>query len=638
MALGTISWWLKNCGLHRGYAGHEVVSAGRVARRNKAVAHAVRPGAQWDGLEHLEERLLLSATLTTLASFDYSTNGANPRGTLVRDAAGTIYGTTSGGNSSRTDAGTVFAIHPNGTPLTTINFQGTASGQGGAPWAGMVSDSRGNLFGTTESAGANGQGTVFEIVAGTTTISTLYDFTGGTDGKNPTTRLTIDANGNIFGTTNGGLLTSGTIFEITAGRRFYTLARLDPTTGTTPSDLVVDSAGNLFGTAYASGANGYGTIFELPAGSSTIKVLYAFTGGNDGGNPTGGLTIDAQGDLFGTASNGGANGHGTIFELTAGGSFGMLPFNGTNGDAPGGDVILDAQGNLFGTTYAGGTNGYGTIFEMTTSRNAITTLYSFSGGSDGANPIAGPILDAQGNLYGTTMNNGSSGYGTAYMLTIVNPAVTAAHQRYVNQLYNDLFNRNADPGGLAGWTALLDSGTTYKDVAKAITSSREYDGDVVDAFYVQYLGRHSDPSGLNDWVNLMQGGYNAEQIRSGILGSPEYFNRTGPGGTGGTNTTFVTALYKSFLNRAPDPGGLAAWVNLLGTHQETTGQVAGGFLNSDENRTVIITGFYQKYMHRAPDPGGLAGWKAQLAAGISQPDIISVFLSVPEYLAYNNIT
>jgi len=211
--------------------------------------------------------------------------------------------------------------------------------------------------------------------------------------------------------------------------------------------------------------------------------------------------------------------------------------------------------------------------------------------------------------------------------------VGTSHQRYVVQLYNDLFHRYPDPGGLQGWTAVLDGGASYQSVAMSITSSREYDGDIVDAFYVEYLGRHAEAGGLTDWVNLMQGGYNAEQIRAGILGSPEYFQDTG-----GTNTSFVTALYQSFLSRAPDPGGLADWVNLLNTQQDTTAQVATGFLNSDENRTDIITGFYATYMHRAPDPGGLAAWKAELAAGISQPAIISVFLSVPEYMAEYHIT
>jgi len=264
---------------------------------------------------------------------------------------------------------------------------------------------------------------------------------------------------------------------------------------------------------------------------------------------------------------------------------------------------------------------------------------------DGTTAVSAPVALTNGvaSFTTSTLTIGNRRLSAQYSGDANNTASTSAvfmeyvgssHQRYVQQLYNDLLKRDADPGGLAGWTALLDSGQyTYGQVATAITGSREYDGDIVDGFYVTYLGRHSDPGGLTDWVNLMQGGYNAEQIRAGILGSPEYF-----GDTGGTNSSFVTALYQSFLNRTPDPGGLADWVNLLDTHQYTTAQVATGFLNSDENRTDIITSFYATYMRRAPDPGGLADWKTLLANGISQPTIITAFVTAPEYFAINLIT
>jgi len=235
----------------------------------------------------------------------------------------------------------------------------------------------------------------------------------------------------------------------------------------------------------------------------------------------------------------------------------------------------------------------------------------------------------------------SNGTHTRYYYSTAPVTVTVAPvphpTEYITQLYHDLLGRTPDPAGLASWVAVLQAGASRATVATAFTSSREYDGDIVDGFYVTYLGRHSDPGGLNDWVNLMQGGYNAEQIRAGILGSAEYFNRTGPGNTGGTNSTFVTALYQSFLNRAPDPNGLADWVKLLDTKADTPAQVATGFLNSDENRTVIITGFYETYLHRAPDNGGLADWKTLLANGITQPQIITFFVTSPEYLALYNL-
>ena len=136
----------------------------------------------------------------------------------------------------------------------------------------------------------------------------------------------------------------------------------------------------------------------------------------------------------------------------------------------------------------------------------------------------------------------------------------------------------------------------------------------------------------------MQKGLNAEVIRAGILGSDEYYNRTGPALTGGNDSTFVTALYQTFLGRAPDTGGLAAWTGELAGNPANRQTVASGISNSDENRTVIIAGFYQAYLHRAPDRNGLDAWKSLLAGGISQPRIVTFFVTTPEYLAYNLIS
>jgi len=231
----------------------------------------------------------------------------------------------------------------------------------------------------------------------------------------------------------------------------------------------------------------------------------------------------------------------------------------------------------------------------------------------------------------TTDYTGVPGYAAFSVVTFftlqTDSAAHMMHLNYVTQLYQDLLGRAPDPGGLSAWVALLDGGTTYNSIALSFTSSVEYDADVVDGLYMQYLGRPAEPGGLADWVNLMQGGYNAEQIRAGILGSAEYFSDTG-----GTNALFVTALYSAFLHRAPDPGGFTDWTTILNTGADTRQDVAARISNSDENRTDIITGFYAHYLHRAPDPGGLAAWKDLLANGVTQPQIITGFVTAPEYL------
>jgi hypothetical protein len=218
----------------------------------------------------------------------------------------------------------------------------------------------------------------------------------------------------------------------------------------------------------------------------------------------------------------------------------------------------------------------------------------------------------------------------------------SANERYVSQLYLDLLHRPVDAIGLSTWVGDLNNGATFQDVAMAITSSREYDADIVDGFYVTYLGRHAETYGLNAWVDQMQSGLNAEVILAGILGSDEYYKDVG-----GTNTAFITALYEKFLGRAPEttPSGLPYWLNVLQTDVAggmTVGQarqaVSAAISNSNENRIDVVTSYYETFLHRAPDPTGLDAWVQNLANGVSQPTIVSAFVTSPEYLALNGIS
>jgi hypothetical protein len=200
-------------------------------------------------------------------------------------------------------------------------------------------------------------------------------------------------------------------------------------------------------------------------------------------------------------------------------------------------------------------------------------------------------------------------------------------QTYIEQVYQQLLNRPADPTGIAAWTAILADGGTLHDVVMGIVGSREYDANVVDGFYVQYLGRHAETAGLNDWVNLMQSGLNADQIRAGILGSNEYFAICG-----GTASDFIAALYTKFLNRTPDPTGLAAWTSQLGADPQSREAVSSGIANSDETRQDLVDSYYVIYLHRSADPTGLAAWMQNLANGVSEPVIVAAFLTSSEFL------
>ena len=263
------------------------------------------------------------------------------------------------------------------------SFSGGADGT--YPYGGLIFDAAGNLYGTTTSGGTSNTGTVFELTpaaGGTWTEKVLHSFSGGTDGIHPYAGLIFDAAGNLYGTTDlGGAYGYGTVFELTpAAGGTWTEKVLHNfnnggTDGTRPyARLTFDAAGNLYGTTYGGGAyNSYGTVFELtPAagGTWTEKVLHSFGSGTDGLIPYGGLIFDAAGNLYGTTAYGGTNDLGTVFELTpkAGGgwtekvlySFG----DGTDGVSPLAGLIFDAAGNLYGTTQHGGTYNYGTVFEI----------------------------------------------------------------------------------------------------------------------------------------------------------------------------------------------------------------------------------------------------------------------------------
>ena len=254
-------------------------------------------------------------TLSTLATFT-GTNGANPEAGLIADGSGNLYGTTYGGGSGY--VGTVFKIAAGTNTLSTLaTFTDTANGA--KPVAGLIADDSGNLYGTTEQGGSSGVGTVFKIAAGTNTLSTLATFTG-TNGANPEAGLIADGSGNLYGTTvGGGSSNRGTVFKIAAGTN--TLSTLATFTGTANgafpyAGLIADASGNLYGTTYGGGSKNDGTVFEIAAGTNTLSTLATFTGTANGAFPYAGLIADGSGNLYGTTYYGGSVGAGTVFELS----------------------------------------------------------------------------------------------------------------------------------------------------------------------------------------------------------------------------------------------------------------------------------------------------------------------------------
>jgi uncharacterized repeat protein (TIGR03803 family) len=283
-----------------------------------------------------------ASTPTTLVSFNH-TNGSQPVASLIADAHGDLFGTTrEGGVPPGLADGTVFEIAKTATGYasthtTLVTFTGDS--HGGAPYGSLIADAHGDLFGTTSGGGAPGPGTVFEIAktANASTPTTLVSF-NGTNGASPVGSLIADAHGDLFGTTSGGGVNNdGTVFEIAKTAHGYasshtTLVSFNGANGAGPQgSLIADAHGDLFGTTSVGGANGNGpfdsgTVFEIAKTAtgyaSTPITLVSFNVTN-GAEPTGSLIADAHGDLFGTTANGGANGDsilsGTVFEITGSG-------------------------------------------------------------------------------------------------------------------------------------------------------------------------------------------------------------------------------------------------------------------------------------------------------------------------------
>jgi len=322
------------------------------------------------------------------------------------------------------------------TFTTLANFGSTG---GAEPMAGLIQATNGNLYGTTQVGGAttNGLvGTAFTVTL-SGTLTTLHVF-GGQQGKHPEAALVQASNGELYGTTSGaqsGPGAMGTVFKMTLSGAATTLHSFDGTDGCNPSNgaLVQATNGNLYGTTGACGANGFGTVFEITP-SGTLTTLYNFcsqSGCADGGHAYTGLIQATDGNFYGTTQYGGAYSNGTVFEITPSGVTTLYSFCSQSGCqdglAPSG-LIQATNGNFYGTTQEGGANNRGTVFEITPT-GALTTLYSFcsqSGCPAGLYPVAGLIQATDGNFYGTTEEGGAKNCGTVFEITPTG-ALTTLH-------------------------------------------------------------------------------------------------------------------------------------------------------------------------------------------------------------------
>jgi uncharacterized repeat protein (TIGR03803 family) len=299
----------------------------------------------------------------------------------------------------------------------TLLHSFTGGNDGANPFASLIRDKAGNLYGTTLNGGERNAGTVFELDS-TGTITILYSFTGQQgDGRHPSAGLVRDNSGNLWSTLRDGVghsVSLGFVYKISpAGKETKPHVFKGPTSdGSNPqAGLICDPVGTFYGTTAGGGANFAGTVFKLHAGEET--VLYSFTGTNgDGAYPEASLVRDLAGNLYGTTMSGGDSTFGTVFKLdTSGHEVVLHSFDGTDGAQLAAGLILDGGGNLYGTTISG-TTARGTVFKLDTAGKNFSTLYFFSGGGDGSNPLGPVVMDKKGNLYGTTQFGGDLSCGS----------------------------------------------------------------------------------------------------------------------------------------------------------------------------------------------------------------------------------
>jgi uncharacterized repeat protein (TIGR03803 family) len=386
-------------------------------------------------------------------------DGANPHVGVTLDNAGNLYGTAYAGGAGY---GTVFKLTHKGSgwvlnPL--YSFKGKGANDGAGPDGSLVIGASGSLYGTTISGGGNqdpychifggyyGCGTVFNLKPPPTRPATpltpwvedlLYLFTFDPDGAYPRNTIAVDNAGNLYGTGSNGGTVFGVVWELspTGGgswteKAIHTFTGLDGTDGGAPeSGVVFGTDGNLYGTSseYGHSNNGCcGAVFQLvPSGGGwTENTLYDFTDGNDGSTPYAGVIQDAAGNLYGATTTDGANGGGTVFEISpsnGGWTFQTIySFPGTAGlqVGPYDNLVLDSAGNLYGTTYLDGRYGWGSVFKLTPSDGSwtYTSLHDFTGGLDGAAPRCRLVFDKAGNLYGTSSIGGANGLGVVFQIS-----------------------------------------------------------------------------------------------------------------------------------------------------------------------------------------------------------------------------
>jgi len=382
-----------------------------------------------------------ASTEKVLWNFEGGSDGSGPWSNyFISDTKGNLYAATAAGGTY--SAGTVFMLSPAGKETILYEFKGQSNGDGAGPHGRLAFDAKGNIYGTTQTGGTNGTGTVYRLSpkkGGGWTEKVIYTFSAtGADGTAPSAGMAIAADGTMYSTTpDGGAFGAGTVFSLKKTSKGWKQTVIHSLNGSSDGGfpyegLMMDSAGNLYGAAPTGGASGQGVIYRLSHAKQgwVDTVLHSFTDQNGDGSGLYWIDLisDKSGNIYGATSFGGTNGTGMVWELVYSESkktysesilyeFGASGSG--DGNNPYGGLAMDSKGNLYGTALNGGSSNLGAFYKLTKRGKTWkeTILHSFAGANDGIQPTGNPYMDAKGRLYGMTQTGGTSNLGVVYRIT-----------------------------------------------------------------------------------------------------------------------------------------------------------------------------------------------------------------------------
>ncbi len=403
--------------------------------------------------------LTAAGTIKIVHNFSSLSDGANPYGSLILGADGNFYGLTNAGGTNT--YGTIFKFNIT-TGYSVIRHFNYAT-DGTNPFGSLVIGKDGNFYGVTRKGGSSGNGTIFRLTtAGVFTVIKTFNANPAIDGGSCYGSLTVGADSSLYGINyTGGTFGNGTIFRLTMKGEYSVIHHLKAATDGYPytNSLVQAPDGFLYGVNYYGGLNGQGTIFKINK-SGAFSVIRHLVYKTDGSGPSGSLIIGADGKLYGATKSGGAFGGGTIFKIGTDGVFTLIKSLNitTDGGVPKGSLFRAADGNYYGTTSEGGNGFFGTIFKISAT-GVYTLLTHMNGGVTGNAPYESLVQGKDYAYYGTTSTGGVNNNGTVFKLCGGRYSVIKS------------FNKGVDGGSPKGTLLLAADGNFYGTTTEGGTSN-----------------------------------------------------------------------------------------------------------------------------------------------------------------------